>query len=204
MPTRGRPAVKTAPCAAASAALVLLFAVPALAQDGFCVLGLSAAPDSYVGETTVEYGSDFDLWVIVAGPDAVAPLSWKLDTLDWAVLQSCCGGSPATLSSSALTTGTMVQEGDPAYGVQVVSTDCVRRDVITLARLTFTWVYQPTGAFYLGAAALGPATTCDAGSELLGGRSVLVVPTGITPAAASTWGGIKSLYRASTSSSPDR
>lgn len=175
--------------------LALAVAVPAVAQTGFSVLCLSAAPEAYVGEIDVPYGEDFDLYVILAGPDAGAPLSWRLDTVDWAVLGSCCGGSPAYLIGSELAGAPLAHQGDPVLGVHTTSDGCVEQDVVTLARLSFTWVYEPTGPFFLGAAALAPAAACDGPSQILDGRTLRVVPTGITPASASSWGGVKSLYR---------
>jgi hypothetical protein len=175
--------------------LTVASAVPAVAQTGFSVLCLSAAPDAYVGEIDVPYGEDFDLYVILAGPDVGAPLSWRLDTVDWAVLGSCCGGSPAYLIGSELAGAPLAHQGDPVLGVHTTSDGCVQQDVVTLARLSFVWVYEPTGPFFLGAAALAPAAACDGPAQILDGRTLRVVPSGITPAASSSWGGVKSLYR---------
>lgn len=176
-------------------ALALLAVGTASAQDGYSVLCLSAAPDDYIGEVSVPYGEDFDLYVILAGPEVGEPLPWRLDTVDWAVLGSCCGGSPAFMIGSELGGGPLSHEGDPVIGVRTTSDGCVQQDVITLARLSFTWVYEPAGPFFLGAAALAPAFSCDGPSQILGGRSLRVVPTGITPATPSNWGAVKSLYR---------
>jgi hypothetical protein len=175
--------------------LALAAAVPAAAQTGFSVLCLSAAPGAYVGEIDVPYGEDFDLYVILAGPEVGTPLSWRLDAVDWAVLGSCCGGSPAFLVGSELAGAPFAHQGDPVLGVHTTSDGCVQQDVITLARLSFTWVYEPTGPFFLGAAALAPATSCDGPAQILDGRTLRVVPSGITPASSSSWGGVKSLYR---------
>lgn len=176
-------------------ALAVVVAVPAVAQTGYSVLCLSAAPGAYVAELSVPYGEDFDLYVILAGPEVGVPLSWRLDTVDWAVLGSCCGGSPAFLIGSELGGAPLAHDGDPVIGVRTTSAGCVQQDVITLARLSFTWVYEPTGPFFLGAAALAPAFSCDGPAQILDGRSLRIVPTGITPAAASSWGEVKSLYR---------
>ncbi|MDO9695837.1 MAG: hypothetical protein Q7W56_14045 [Candidatus Latescibacteria bacterium] len=175
-------------------ALAVLLAGSTTAQADYSVLCLSAAPEAYVEELIVPYGQDFDLYVILAGPVVGEPLPWRLDTVDWAVLGSCCGGSPAFLIGSELGGAPLTHDGDPVIGVRTTSAGCVQQDVITLARLSFTWVYEPTGPFFLGAAALAPAFSCDDTAQFLGGRSLRIVPTGITPAVSSSWGEVKALF----------
>jgi len=167
----------------------------AVAQDEYSVLGLSAAPDAYVGEIEVDFGRDFELYVILAGPGAAAPLPWDFSSVTWAVLQSCCGGSAAFLVDTELSAGTMVHEGDPVLGVQTTATDCFRSDVILIATLGFTWTYEPNGPFYLGAAAMTPVEICGEPRQFLAGSSVRITPLGITPAEDRSWGAVKALFR---------
>jgi hypothetical protein len=172
-----------------------LGALPAAAQSGFSIIGLSAAPDSYVARKTVPFGEEFELYVILTGPAGESPLPWILDSVDWAVLQACCGGSPAYMIHAELLTDGLSQTGDPTLGVTSTGVGCVQRDVLVLARLLFTWIYTPTRHFYLGAAAMTAALTCDQDIQFLDSRSVEIIPTGITPAEDASWGAVKSLYR---------
>lgn len=167
----------------------------ASAQGEYCVLGLSASPDAYVGEVDLEYGRDFELYVILAGPGATAPIPWDFSSVGWAVLQTCCGGSAAFMVASELSGDTMVHEGDPILGVQTTATDCFRSDIIPIATLSFTWVYEPNGPFYLGAAAMTPVEICGEPQQFLAGSSVRITPLGVTPAEDKSWGEVKSLYR---------
>lgn len=175
--------------------LVLLLALPAAAQLEFCMLGLSAAPDAYVDQITVAYGDEFDLYVILAGPEGTTPLPWILESVNWAVLQNCCGGSPAYMIDSELLGSDLIHTGDPVVGVTSEASNCVQKDVVALARLTFTWVTTPVRNFYLGAAPMTVATTCAEDFQPLSSRSVEIIPTGVTPAEVSDWGAVKSLYR---------
>ncbi len=177
--------------------LTLFLTAGAVAAQGeYSVLGLSAAPDAYVDEIDVAYGQDFQLYVIIAGPGAVEPLTRDFVSVNWAVLQACCGGSPATLIESDLHTDQLVHEGDPIYGVHTSAPTCVDAEIITVATLTFTWLYEPvTGPFLLGAASMSAAEFCGGETEFLSGCSVRVAPLGYTPAADHTWGEVKSLFR---------
>lgn len=186
---------RTIPQAVLTAAFALMLALPATAQLEFSMLGLSAEPDAYVAEKTVAFGEEFDLYVILTGPEGESPLPWILDSVNWAVLQNCCGGSPAYLIDSELLGPDLVHTGEPVVGVTSAAADCVQQDVVALARLTFTWVETPTRNFYLGAAATTAAVTCDEDFQLLSSRSVEITPTGVTPAEESSWGAVKRLYR---------
>ncbi len=172
-----------------------LYAGFATAQGEYSVLGLSAAPDAYLGEAEVDFDSDFELYVILAGPGAVEPLPWDFSAVDWAVLQSCCGGSPAYMVESDLISASLVHEGDPILGVRTSAPDCLPTDIIHIATLTFTWIYQPTGPFFMGAAAMSSVEICGEDPQFLSGCSVRITPLGITPAESRSWGGVKNLYR---------
>ncbi len=168
---------------------------PAVAEGEFSVLGLSASPDSYVDEIEVDFDQEFQLYVIIAGPGAVEPLTKDFSSVNWAVLQACCGGSPAFMIESVLHSESLVHEGEPIVGVHTSAPVCIDADIITLATLTFTWLYEPAGSFLLGAAAMSAAEFCGEETEFLSGCSVRIVPLGITPAEDKTWGEVKSLYR---------
>jgi hypothetical protein len=178
---------------ALSAAALVAFAVPAFAQSGFSALGLSASPDEYVGEITVPYGEDFSLYVFMTGPE-LSPLPFELDTIDWALLASCCGGSPAFYFGNVMNEE-MDHEGDPAVAVFSKARQCVSGDFIVLAQVTFNWIYEPTGSFHLGAASLSAAMDCEGEPWILTGLPLRVVPTGITPAEETSWGDLKNLFR---------
>jgi len=178
------------------ATLTLILTAGAVAAQGeYSVLGLSAAPDAYVDEIDIEYGLDFQLYVIIAGPGAVEPLTQDFVSVNWAVLQACCGGSPAFLIDSAMHTDPLVHEGDPIYGVHTSAPTCVDAEIITVATLTFTWLYEPTGPFLLGAASMSAAEFCGGETEFLSGCSVRVAPLGYTPAEDRSWGDVKTLFR---------
>ncbi|MBU0743509.1 hypothetical protein KKA85_06550 [bacterium] len=179
----------------AGALSLSLGAGAAAAQGEYSVLGLSAMPDAYVPEVEVDFGHDFELYVILAGPGAVAPLPWQFSSVDWAVLQSCCGGSPAFMVESHLATDSLVHEGDPILGVRTTAPDCFQSDIILIATLTFTWIYQPTGPFYMGAAAMSAVEICGEDTQFLSGCSVRITPLGVTPAGNRSWGEVKTLFR---------
>lgn len=171
-----------------------VFAGVAAAQE-YSVLGLSGSPDGYVPEVEIEYGHDFQLYVIITGPGAVEPLPWDFSAVNWAVLQSCCGGSAAYMVEAELETTNMEHEGEPILGVRTTAMDCLQSDVIRVATLTFTWIYQPTGPFYMGAAAMSAVEICGQDTEFLSGSSVRITPLGVTPAEDQSWGQVKALYR---------
>ncbi len=175
--------------------LVLATAPCALAQGDFSVLGLSASPDAYVDAIEVEYGEDFELYVIITGPGAVEPLAHDFSSVGWAVLQACCGGSPAFMYDSQLSTEGLVHEGEPILGVTTSAPECVSADVIHVATLSFNWLYAPTEPFLLGAASMNAAQFCGEDPQFLSGCAVTVLPQGVTPAESSSWGGVKALYR---------
>ena len=180
--------------ALAIALSITFFAGLAAAQE-YSVLGLSASPDGYQPEIEIDYGHDFQLYVIITGPGAVEPLPWDFSAVNWAVLQSCCGGSPAYMVESELHAASLEHEGEPILGVRTTAPDCFQSDVIRVATLTFTWIYEPTGAFYLGAAAMSAVEICGEEPEFLSGCSVRITPLGVTPAEEQSWGQVKSLYR---------
>lgn len=183
------------PVAALFAVLALGSASVALAQGEFNVLGLSGAPDAYVEEVQVVYGENFDLYVIISGPGGLEPLTYDFSSVSWAVLQVCCGGSPAYMYDAQLAGDGLVHEGEPILGVTTTAPECVAADVIYVATLSFTWIYRPLGPFRLGAASMSAAEFCGRDPEFLSGCAVLVTPLGITPAESHSWGAVKALYR---------
>ncbi len=167
--------------------------IPAAAQSGYPALGLSAAPDSYVDEITVEYGSNFTLYVVLMGADEEA-LPFDLNTINWALLGSCCGGSPAYYIDT-IYTSEMTHIGDPTLSISSTATTCVTSDFILLAEVSFNWIYQPNTTFHLGVANLSAAVDCEGEPWILTGAPLLVNPTGIVPTETDTWGALKTMYR---------
>lgn len=178
--------------ATATLLAVVLLAAAASAQV-YPHLGLSASPDEYVGVIEVPYGESFTLYVVMTGPD-LAPLPFELDTVQWALLGSCCGGSPAIYLDTILN-DQMTHVGDPNLAVTSEATTCLDGDFIVLAEVSFNWLYEPSGPFHLGAAALSAAIDCEGEPWIPIGLSLEIIPLGITPAETSSWGGVKSLYR---------
>ena len=172
---------------------LVAFLTPASAQSGYPALGLSASPESYVSEITVEYGSTFTLYVVLMGPDE-EPLPFDFGTLDWALLGSCCGGSPAYYLETFLTSA-MTHVGDPTLAITSTALTCVTEDFVLLAEVSFNWIYEPVAPFHLGVANLSAAVDCEGEDWILTGASLLVTPTGITPAETDTWSGVKAMYR---------
>ncbi len=178
------------------AALLLaacLAAVPAAAQTAYSELALSARPDTLVDHLTVAYGDPFTAYVVLVGPEG-SPLPFGLQRLDWALLESCCGGSPAQMVVTEGWPG-FQDSGDPTQGRVTEALDCATGDVVPIATLTFDWIFTPNRVFYLAAAALTAARTCDGGEEILLGHSLAVTPTGVTPAEPRAWGAVKAAYR---------
>jgi hypothetical protein len=167
--------------------------IPVAAQSGYPALGLSAAPDSYVDEITVEYGSNFTLYVVLMGSDGEA-LPFDLSTINWALLGSCCGGSPAYYIDTILTSE-MTHTGDPTLAISSTAETCVTSDFIMLAEVSFNWIYQPNTTFHLGVANLSAAVDCEDEPWILTGAPLLVIPTGLVPNESDTWSGIKAIYR---------
>ena len=174
-------------------AVLCVFSIPAAAQTSYPALGLSAAPDSYVAEITVEYGTNFTLYVVLMGADEEV-LPFDFNSLSWALLGSCCGGSPAFYLDTILTQD-MDHVGDPTLAITSTATSCITSDFILLAEVSFNWIYEPASTFHLGVANLSAAEDCEGEPWILTGAPLLVIPTGVTPAESSTWGGVKSLYR---------
>ena len=173
--------------------LLLAWIVPVTGQTAYAELAISARPDSLVDHVTVAYGEPFTAYVVLVGPEG-GPLPFGLQRLDWALLGSCCGGAPAQVVQVDGWPG-FTDTGDPSVGRTTEALDCATGDVVPIATLTFLWMFPPTGVFYLAVGALNPAVRCDGGTEILLGRSLEVTPTGITPAAATTWGRLKVRYR---------
>lgn len=173
--------------------LLLLAAASAPAQTSFPALALSASPDAYVGEIEVPFGETFTLYVCLTGPEG-GPLTFDLDVIEWALLNSCCGGSPAIFIDT-FPSETMTHAGDPTFAVTSDALTCVADDFVVLARVDFNWLYEPTGPFNLGAACLNVAWDCAGESHVVSGLPMHVIPLGITPAETDTWSGVKRTYR---------
>jgi len=179
--------------------LVLLtafaLAAPALAQTtAYPALCLSASPDEYVGRIEVDFGATFSLYVCLTGNDGEA-LPFALDVVQWALLTTCCGGSPA-LYVDVDYNPELTHEGDPALAVTSRAETCLDDDFVVLARVDFNWLYEPvTGPFNLGAQCLNVAYDCEGSGWITTGLPLEVVPLGVTPAETETWSSVKRMYR---------
>ncbi len=89
----------------------------------------------------------------------------------------------------------MTHEGEPGFAVSSAAETCLSGEMVLLAEVEFSWLYEPAGPFHLGAAALGPASDCEGESWILTGLPLRIVPTGITPAETATWGAVKTMFR---------
>ncbi len=173
--------------------VIMLAALPVAAQSSYSALGLSASPTEYIGEITVPFGDDFSLYVFVTGPD-LAVLPFELAAIDWALLGSCCGGSPAYYVQTLLSE-TLQHEGNPTIAVHSTADICVSGNFIVLAEVQFNWIYEPTGPFYLGVATLAAAVDCEGDPWIMTGLPLQVIPTGITPTQDESWSSLKTLFR---------
>ena len=173
----------------------LALAAPAAAQTtSFPALCLSASPDEYVGRIEVDFGDTFSLYVCLTGDDG-DPLPFALNSVQWALLTTCCGGSPA-LYVDVDYNQDLTHEGDPAFSVVSDAVSCLDQDFVVLARVDFNWLYEPVeGPFNLGAQCLNVAYDCEGGGWITTGLPLEVVPLNVTPAESDTWSAVKRTYR---------
>jgi len=172
----------------------LLLATGGLAQTALPRLGLSAAPDMYVGTIDVASDEPFDLYIIAKGPDGLDILPFDLVSLQWAVFTPCCGASYDVLDVQY--NPDLEHVGFPFTGVESSSEICIEDDFLYLATLTLIINVDGPGAYLLPAGATGPAFDCADESHLFLDLTVEAhVDGGITPNSYETWGGLKGIYR---------
>lgn len=165
-----------------------------LAQTEFPRLGLSAAPDAYVGTLEVSAGEPFQLYVVAKGPNGSDVLPFDLLSLAWAVFAPCCGASYEILDIEY--NPLLDHVGHPFTGVDSASEICLEDDFLYLASLTFEMRVELPGNYILPAGAIGPAYDCEGESHFFFDLTVeAIVDGGFTPNDKSTWGALKSRYR---------
>ncbi len=174
-------------------ATLILTASAAVAQTDMPRLGLSASPVAFVDSLQVEYGDDFTLWVVMTTPEPDAG-AFDLEYVKWALLNSCCGGSPALYVDAVMGEG-LVHDGDPVFAVESEAETCVTGELTVLAECHFTWIYEPEGPFNLAAAALTAARDCADETWYPSGLEFEVIPDLSTPAEAESWGNLKARFR---------
>ena len=122
--------------------------VQAQSLDSYSRLGLSAAPDAYVPELTIQPDETFVLYVIAVGPH-YGPLPFDVAEANWAVYAACCG-LQAEIVDVQYADG-MTHTGQPLGGVKSELPVCYEGDVIMLAAVTFRF-FRGTPSTYLMAA----------------------------------------------------
>jgi hypothetical protein len=175
--------------------LLVLMAHPLLAQnpDQYSRLGLSAAPDQYVGTLEIDPGDSFTLYVIAVGPQ-YGPLPFGVSEAQWAIWSTCCGQT-AFIRDVVYASG-MDHNGEPLGGVKSTPPECLQESTIMLAAVTFTFYLNDPATYLMGAGAAGPLLDCQGEVHLLMDLVVNVTVRGTqTPNDVTSWGTLKALYQ---------
>jgi hypothetical protein len=175
--------------------LALLLGTAAQAQplDSYSRLGLSAAPDAFVSELTIQPGETFVLYVIAVGPQ-YGPLPFDVAEANWAVYAACCG-LQAEIVDVQYADG-MTHTGQPLGGVKSELPVCYEGDVIMLAAVTFRFLRDTPSTYLMAAGASGPLYDCSGEIHLLMDLAVDVTVAGsLTPDGRQSWGSVKAGYR---------
>lgn len=175
-------------------ATTLVLAPRAHAQISFPRLGISASAESYVDTFSVDNEAPFTLYVCAFGFQSGQPLGQEVSSLQWAIHQVCCG---AVLEVTGITYNPdFTHTGDPYSGVTSTSDVCVDADSIVLATLAVRMTAPEPGDYLAAAGPSGPAWDCAANNPLFMDMPMTITITGdITPVQASTWDGLKAIYR---------
>ncbi len=123
---------------------VMVFSIVLLAMGALCVgsasaqydfprLGLSAAPDAYIGRMNAQLGDTFTVYMGAYGRPSGLALGEAMVSLSWAVYQVCCGAALDIVGYEFV--GDFVSRGHPLAGVSSVAPECVSGDFIPLAVL---------------------------------------------------------------------
>ena len=172
----------------------LLLAPRAEAQLTFPRLGLSASAESYVDTLTTEIGQEFTLYVCAFGFASGDPLEQDVSVLKWAVHQVCCGAVLEIMDTQY--SPDFFHTGSPYMGVTSSSETCVSADAIVLAALTMRIDAPEVGDYLAAAGPFDAAVDCEGNNPLFMDMPVIITATGDpTPVEASTWGGLKAIYR---------
>jgi hypothetical protein len=161
--------------------------------DSYSRLGLSAAPDAFVSELTIQPGETFVLFVIAVGPQ-YGPLPFDVAEANWAIYATCCG-QQAEIVDIQYADG-MTHTGHPLGGVKSEMPICYEGDVISLAAITFRFFRDTPSTYIMAAGASGPLYDCAGEIHLLMDLAVDVTVAGsLTPVPKLSWGSLKAGYR---------
>lgn len=172
----------------------LVLAPRAHAQLDFPRLGISASAASYVDTLTVDNLAPFTLYVCAFGSQPGQPLDQDVTTLRWGIHQVCCG---AVLEVTDIAYNPdFTHTGDPYQGVTSTAETCVTADLIVLATLTVRMDAPEPGIYLAAGGPFGPTDDCAGAHPLFMDMPMSVTINGdITPVSASTWDGLKAIYR---------
>jgi hypothetical protein len=173
--------------------LLLHGTVGAQSFDSYSRLGLSASPDAYVSQLTIQPGEHFTLHLIAVGPQ-YGPLPFEVAEANWAIYATCCG-QQAEIVSVEYSEG-MEHTGTPLGGVESLIPSCHDGPVVALAAITFNFFLTRPSTYLMAAGASGPLYDCTGEQHLLLDLAVDVTVAGpLVADDATSWGAVKSLYR---------
>lgn len=174
--------------------LLGLLAAPAAAQfTEFPRVGVSAAPDRYVGEITVADDATFEVHVLFLGPDDDTPLAGGFRSVTWALLEACCGGA-AELVDVELH-GPWQHEGSCIGGMLSYSDQCLTETSYHLATLTLRMATDVPGDYFLLCGPINLAYDCAGVGVVMTDMPVLVHYSTNVPVERSSLGSVKSSFR---------
>jgi hypothetical protein len=183
-----------------TALVVLLVAALVLApgraeaQLTFPRLGMSASPDFFDPEITVENGETFTLHVSAVGFEPGLPMDQDVSVLQWAVHQVCCGAVLNILEVQY--NPALSHSGEPYFGVSSSSETCISQDSILLATLTVSMDAPEPGEYLAAAGPFAPAFDCEGNNPLFMDMPMTITVNGEpTPTLGSTWDSLKAIYR---------
>ena len=173
----------------------LLLASAASAQLlTFPRVGLSGAPDRYEPWVTVHGDDTFEVHVIVAPAEGNPVLEHEYSSVNWGVLEACCGGA-AEIVSENYSAGCH-HEGSAYLGVVSTLDECAGGEVIHLCTLTLRMVEDtPSGNYFVIGGPLGLGYDCAGESVLMTDLTLQVdYDSGVTPVQRSSWSEVKGLF----------
>lgn len=174
--------------------LALAAAAPLRAQENFPRIGLSAAPDVYVDNLTVDFDSEFQLYALVTGFNPGDPINQPVSVMPWVIHQVCCG---AVMEIVAITFNPALEHiGHPLAGTVSSVPECLDQDLIQLATLTVRLIAPLAGDYLWAAGPFGPIQDCDGTSPFFMSLPVTVtLEDNAAPADDQLWGAVKAMYR---------
>ncbi len=156
-------------------------------------IGLSAASDHLVNSIDVSGDEEFQLYVLVLPPEDATLLPASYTRFSWAVLQACCDGAVEIVDEQY--DAICHHTGSALGGVDSTSDTCLGGDYLHLATLTFRFLTDQTGLYYLIAGPLNYAQDCEGQNVVFTDMTVEVhYAGGSTPVAPTSWGSVKALF----------